>query len=249
MSNPLLEVKDLTVTYLTTPVLRNLSFSIQEGERLGVVGESGSGKSSLARALLNLTSPGSIPHISGEILHHSKERGAMIFQDSMTSLNPTMKVGRQVLEAVFVKHPKISPSQGKKEVYALFQNVGFSSPESLYHYYPHELSGGMRQRVMIAMALALEPKLLVADEATSSLDVTIQAQILDLLKEIQRHLGMAILFITHDLPLACSFCDRILVLYQGMLVESATPEELLHAPSHPYTKKLLSTLLLEKEEA
>lgn len=243
----ILTVEDLKVSFSKHLVLRGVSFSLFEGERLAIVGESGCGKSVTARALMGLNPKEISKMESGKIIYGERDllqlpeeelrkyRGseiAMIFQDPMASLNPTMSVGKQVQE--------ILPS--REGVIALFRRVGIPEPVDRYHFYPHQLSGGMRQRVMIAIALAGNPKILIADEPTTALDVTIQAQILDLLKNIQQEMKMSIIFITHDLSLVAGFCSRILVMYAGVIVENAKVERLFTEPAHPYTKKLLRAL-------
>lgn len=245
----ILAVEDLKISFSKVQALRGVSFSLFEGESLAIVGESGSGKSVLARALMGLnvneTSTGKVIYQEINLLDlkedklrafRGKEIG-MIFQDPMASLNPTMIVGRQVQENL--PHATIKPYD---RVIELFKLVGIPEPEKRYNLYPYQLSGGMRQRVMIAIALAGNPKILIADEPTTALDVTIQAQILDLLQNIQREMKMSIIFITHDLSLVAGFCSRILVMYGGVIVENARVERLFKDPGHPYTKKLLRAL-------
>ncbi|MCP5470363.1 MAG: ABC transporter ATP-binding protein [Chlamydiales bacterium] len=248
---PLLDVKDLTISFSTylgeVKAVREVSFHVEEGETVGIVGESGCGKSVTAQSLmrLNPTPPANIE--SGSILFEEEEilkksnremrkiRGkkiGMIFQDPMTALNPTMRIGKQLCEM------GISYS----EALALLEMVEIRNPPKRMLQYPHELSGGMRQRVMIAIAIACNPKLLIADEPTTALDVTIQAQILDLLKSIQKKKGMSIILITHDLGVVASMCDRVLVMYGGQIVESADVKTLFSAPAHPYTEGLLRSM-------
>lgn len=255
--NPTLAVNNLRISFRNQQknfqILRGVSFELYEGENLAIVGESGSGKTVLAKAITALN-PDESSHIdSGEIIYKGSDllkfsekqmqqiRGkeiGMIFQDPLTFLNPTMKVGKQVQENLPEPHSKNAPS----EVIELFQLVGITEPNKRYHLYPHELSGGMRQRVMIAIALASKPKILIADEPTTALDVTIQAQILQLLKKIQKELHMSLLFITHNLSLIPGFCDRVLVLYAGSVVELARTKELFLNPKHPYTSKLIQAI-------
>lgn len=260
MTTPLLEVKDLSVAFRTyggtVKAVRNVSFHINKGETVGIVGESGCGKSATAQAVIRLipSPPGMIEN--GEILFEgidllkktSKEmeriRGkevSMIFQDPMSSLNPTMKIGRQIFE-ILQKHLKFSKRQAQARSIELMHEVGISDPEKRLNQYPHEFSGGMRQRAMIALALACNPKLLIADEPTTALDVTIQAQILNLMKDIQQKKQMSIVLITHDLGIVAGMCDRVLVMYGGTLVEVSEVNELYASPFHPYTKGLLKSV-------
>ena len=227
-----LSVKNLSIPYAG---VHQISFELQPGESIAIVGESGSGKSTIAKALMNL-----IPRDSGEILSGGKM--AMIFQDSLSTLNPTMSIGKQILESYVKHHPR--ESSPKEKVLELLKWVGL--PESRYASYPHEFSGGMRQRILIAIALATSPKILIADEPTSALDTAIQQQIWDLLQRIKKELNMSLLFITHDLSLAARFASRILVVYQGHLVEEQETLSLFQQPQHPYTKKLLQTTSREK---
>jgi len=231
---------------------------LSEGEAVGLVGESGSGKTMLALSILGLQPegtgtilPGSSIRIQGEELVGGSDqrfrnvRGgevAMIFQEPMTSLNPVYTVGDQVLEAVEL-HRSLNRKEALAEVFRLLDEVGIADPQARAGHYPHQLSGGMRQRAMIAMALAGEPNLLVADEPTTALDVTIQAQILSLLKRIQARLGMGLLLISHDLNVVSRVCERIVILYAGRIVESGKTEEILAAPKHPYTRGLMGSRL------
>lgn len=254
----MIEVKNLFVTFKTKRhairAVRDLSFTIAEGETVGIVGESGCGKSTVAKSLLKLL-PASC-QLEGEILFQGqnlvelsekqmqKVRGkeiGMIFQDPMTSLNPTMKIGKQVAEGYARHHPDVSSKEALAYAESLLELVGIPQAKERIDAYPHTLSGGMRQRVMIALALAPKPKLIVADEPTTALDVTIQAQILDLLKEIQQKTGTSILLITHDLSVVAGMCDRVLVMYGGKIVEKAGVEELFSHPRHPYTQRLIQS--------
>jgi peptide/nickel transport system ATP-binding protein len=260
MSPPLLDIKNLAVEFhLKRGVLtavRNLSFSLAEGETFGIVGETGCGKSITALSILRLvpSPPGKISH--GELLFEgedlltksSKEmekiRGrkiSMIFQEPMTSLNPSLTVGAQIDECyrVHLGHSKKVARDHTEHVLSL---VRLPAPRTLADRYPHELSGGMRQRVMIAMALACQPKLLIADEPTTALDVTIQAQITELLKELQEKFKMALIFISHNLGVVARLCDRIGVMYAGTMVELAEKKTLFHRPQHPYTIALLDAI-------
>ncbi len=255
---PLLEVDDLRVDFFTrrgtVQAVRGVSFRLGRGETLGVVGESGSGKSVMAQTLLGLTElPGRITggdvRWKGESLVTDAEaalrrvRGkeiAMVFQDPMTSLNPLFTVGTQVAE-VCRRHLGSSRKAARDRAVELLDLVGIANPERRVKQYPHEMSGGMRQRVLIAMALACEPELLVADEPTTALDVTIQAQILELVAELQQRLGLAVLLITHDLGVVAGLCDRVAVMYAGKLVEVAAADDLYATPGHPYTAGLLNS--------
>jgi len=255
----LLEVEDLAVSFTRdgrrVRVLDGVSFSIEPGEILGVVGESGSGKTVTALSLARLLGEqGSIERgrisLDGRDLtvlsadEMTKVRGqdiAMIFQEPMTSLNPLLKVGFQIAE-VLMEHLRLDRAQAKRRATDLLDLVGIADPERRAEAYPHQLSGGMRQRVMIAMALACEPKLLIADEPTTALDVTIQAQILALLRDLRERTGAAIMLITHDLGVIAETVDRVLVMYAGEIVEEAPVERLFAAPAHPYTRLLLRSI-------
>ena len=257
--SPLLQIDNLSVDFSfnhqRVHAVRDVSFSLFEKETLGIVGESGCGKSTLAKALIRLTPPtsrlmGSVRYKGREILSLSEKqmltvRGkemSMIFQDPMTSLNPTMKIGKQIIEGYLLHHTSLSKKEKHDLAIKLLTLVGIPRPSELINAYPHTLSGGMRQRVMIALSLAAEPNILIADEPTTALDVTIQAQIIKLLKEIQRDLKMSIILITHDLSVIAHFCHRVLVMYAGKIVESAPVEQLFSSPKHPYTKRLLASL-------
>ncbi len=260
MNAPLLKIKNLNVSFLTRRqklhAVRNIEFELRPGETLGIVGESGCGKSATAKALVKLI-PKQYADLTGEIWYgkHNlasfsekqmqKVRGkeiGMIFQDPMTSLNPTMKIGKQIVEGYLRHFPEVSWKSAWKYGTEVLHLVGIPNPEERMDEYPHTLSGGMRQRVMIAIALACKPKLILADEPTTALDVTIQAQILDLMKEIQQKTQTSIILITHDLSVVARCCDRILVMYAGKIVESATVDQLFAAPQHPYTQRLLQAI-------
>ncbi|HEY2801154.1 MAG TPA: ABC transporter ATP-binding protein [Chthoniobacterales bacterium] len=257
---PLLQVENLRTYFHTrSGVVRavdNVSFSIRAGETLGIVGESGSGKSVACSSLLRLIPqpPGRIE--SGRALFHDLdllhcpekelrairgERIAMIFQDPMTSLNPYMRVGDQVVEPLVI-HRKISPNDAFDLGVAALREVGIQDPARRMRAYPHEFSGGMRQRVMIAMALITKPELLLADEPTTALDVTVQAQILELIGKMQEELGTAVVFVTHDIGVVAGFCDRVLVMYAGRILESAPTAQIFYAPKHPYNQALQKSI-------
>lgn len=256
----LLEVKNLSVTFTAGErkayAVRNISFFLREGERLGIVGESGCGKSATAKALVKLL-PAYSSTLEGEILFNGKNladfnerkmqkiRGkeiGMIFQDPMTSLNPTLKIGKQIEEGYLRHHPDATKEEATHSASEMLKLVGIAQANDVMNSYPHTLSGGMRQRVMIALALVSKPKLLIADEPTTSLDVTIQAQILELMRSIQKSTDTSIILITHDLSVVAGFCDRILVMYAGQIVEDAPVERLFSHPQHPYTVRLLQSI-------
>lgn len=262
----LLEVKNLETAFDIDGEYYNavddVSFSVKKGEILGIVGESGCGKSVLSLSVMHLLPKGIGKVMGGEVYFDGKRidqlstkeinkiRGkdiAMIFQEPMTSLNPVFTIGYQLTEVLF-NHMKISKQKARIEAIQLLKSVGISRAEQVVDEYPHQLSGGMRQRVMIAMAIACQPKLLIADEPTTALDVTIQAQILELLKDIQKANDMSIILITHDLGVVAEMCDRVLVMYAGKIVEKATVEDLFFDPKHPYTKLLLGSIPKLEEE-
>jgi peptide/nickel transport system ATP-binding protein len=256
-----LDVRDLRVSFPAADRRRfhpvdGVSFSLDRGETLALVGESGCGKSLTSLALLRLVpAPGRVDDgsvirlgdtdvlsLKGEALRRIRgKRIGMIFQDPMTSLNPVFTVGQQIAEGVRA-HFRISRTQARDRARALLQEVGIPDPDGRLDAYPHQLSGGMRQRVMIAIALAAEPELLVADEPTTALDVTVQAQILEVLDELRRRRGMAVLLITHDLGIVAGRADRVAVMYAGQIVEEAPTGELFEHPSHPYTQGLFASV-------
>ena len=255
-----LKVKDLHISFLTSDkeleAVRGVSFEVKKGETIGIVGESGSGKSVTARSIMRLLpSPpsllknGEIEFLGENLINKSEKemesiRGqdiSMIFQDPMTSLNPTIRIGKQIAESL-IKHQKLSKKEAKKQALELLKLVGIKNSEERFNQYPHEFSGGMRQRVMIAIALACRPTLLIADEPTTALDVTIQAQILNLMKDMQTRFGTSIILITHDLGVVAGMCDRVAVMKDGEIVETGTTEEIFENPQHDYTKKLLNAL-------
>ncbi len=259
MSEKLLEIKDERLSFFTpageVKALNGVSFSMEEGEVLGIVGESGSGKSVTAYSIMGLTAyPGKLVggtvHFNGHEIEKMTEkefrkiRGnevSIIFQDPMTSLNPVYTIGNQIVEVILL-HTNKTKKEAYERAKELLELVGINEPTKRLKQYPHELSGGMRQRVMIAIALACEPKLLIADEPTTALDVTIQAQILELMQELRKKLGMSIIMITHDLGVVASMCEKIAVMYAGHIVEYGTADEIFYNPSHEYTKGLIKSI-------
>lgn len=256
----LLEIIDLRVYFHTDDgVLKavdGVSLSIQPGEILGLVGESGCGKSVTAFSILRLVQAPPAEYAGGHIMLGAEDllacsearirrvRGnkiSMIFQEPMSSLNPILSVGRQITEAIRA-HRKVSKRDARQLAISMLQRVGIASPETRFDEYPHQMSGGMKQRVMIAMALVCRPQLLIADEPTTALDVTIQAQILDLLRELQSEFAMSVLLITHDLGVVAETCDRVAVMYAGKIVERAQVDDLFDQPKHPYTHGLLKSV-------
>ena len=256
----LLEVKNLKTQFFSnkgvSTAVNEISFHLEEGKTLCIVGESGSGKSMTSLSIMGLVEePGRVT--AGEILFKNSDllqktkyelqaiRGneiAMIFQEPMTSLNPSYKVGYQIDEVLRLHQKSLSKEQRKQRVIELFEEVGIPQAVDKYNEYPFKLSGGQRQRVMIAMAMACEPKLLIADEPTTALDVTIQAQVLDLMNELKQKKGTSILFITHDLAVVAQMADEVIVMYKGHVVEQANVKELFANPKHPYTKALLNSI-------
>ncbi len=259
MSEQLLEVKNLQTSFFThvgeVKAIRGISFSVQRGEMIGVVGESGSGKSVSSLAIMGLLQyPGKVT--GGEIIFDGenllkkskkemrKIRGnriAMIFQDPMTSLNPLFTIGNQMVEAIR-EHQKVSRKQAVKKAVEMLRTVGIPSPESRMNAYPHEFSGGMRQRAMIAMSLSCNPELLIADEPTTALDVTIQAQVIRLLKALRDKTNTAIMLTTHDLGVVANSCSRVVVMYGGQIMEMGSVNAIFYAPLHPYTMGLLRSI-------
>ena len=255
----LLEVKDLHTSFFTdageVKAVNGVSFNLEKGKVLGIVGESGSGKSVTAYSIMQiLASAGKI--VGGSVLFNGKEligsgekemkdirgnRISIIFQDPMTSLNPTYTIGKQLMEAIIL-HTGRNKQQARERAIEMLKLVNVNEPEKRMKQYPFEFSGGMRQRVMIAMALACEPDILIADEPTTALDVTIQAQILDLMKQLQKELGMAIIMITHDLGVVAQMCDEVIVMYAGSICEQGTADEIFYNPCHEYTKGLLRSI-------
>jgi len=260
MNAPMLQVRNLTVGLKRHgQVLRlvdGISFDVQAGETLGIVGESGSGKSTTALALMRLTPRSTWPHTSGQVLFDGHDillmeedrlramRGrdiSMVLQDPMASLNPVFTVGKQIEEA-FAVHNLCAKAERRSLAIEALRRVRIATPEQRVDDYPHQMSGGMKQRVVGAIALACQPRLLIADEPTTSLDVTIQAQYLDLLKDIQRESGMSMVFITHDFGVVARMCDRVCVLYAGQIVESAPVRTIFKNPAHWYTRALLDSV-------
>ena len=260
--NIILEVKNLSVTFQTEAgrirAVDNVSFQVRKGRTLGIVGESGCGKSATALSIIRLLpkpagilEQGNIWFMNKDIAKTSKEhmhkiRGkhiAMIFQEPMTALNPVHKIGRQIMEVFELHFKNMSKSNMKKESLNLLKKVGIPDPDQRLKEYPHQISGGMRQRVMIAIALAGKPDILIADEPTTALDVTIQAQILNLIKKLQEERGMAVIFITHDLGVIAQVCDDVVVMYAGKTAEKASVRDIFNNPWHPYTKGLLSSIV------
>ena len=259
MARKLLSVRDLKTSFFThvgeVKAVRGISFDVNEGEVLGIVGESGSGKSVTSLSIMGLLQyPGRV--VDGEILLNGEDiltysknqmrrvRGkeiAMIFQDPMTSLNPVYTIGNQIMEMI-LEHEKMSRREARARAIEMLKLVGIPAAEKRIDSYPHEFSGGMRQRVMIARALSCNPKLLIADEPTTALDVTIQAQILNLIKKLNRQFGMTTMLITHDLGVVATVCDKVAVMYGGLIMEYGTADEIFYHPRHPYTMGLLGSI-------
>lgn len=259
MARKLLSVRNLKTSFFThvgeVKAVRGISFDVNEGEVLGIVGESGSGKSVTSLSIMGLLQyPGRV--VDGEILLNGEDiltysknqmrkvRGkeiAMIFQDPMTSLNPVYTIGNQIMEMI-LEHEKMSRREARERAIEMLKLVGIPAAEKRIDSYPHEFSGGMRQRVMIALALSCNPKLLIADEPTTALDVTIQAQILNLIKKLNRQFGMTTMLITHDLGVVATVCDKVAVMYGGLIMEYGTADEIFYHPRHPYTMGLLGSI-------
>lgn len=258
-TNVLLDVENLHTSFFTdngeVKAVNGISFKLEKGKTLGIVGESGSGKSVTAYSIMQIlaetgrVTEGKVLFKGDNILDYSEsemqkfrgEKISIIFQDPMTSLNPVFTVGYQLEEAILL-HTNKTKAEAKARAIEMLTLVGVNEPESRVKQYPHELSGGMRQRVMIAMALACEPDILIADEPTTALDVTIQAQILELMQDLQKKLGMAIIMVTHDLGVIASMCDEIIVMYGGRVCERGTADDIFYSPSHEYTKGLLRSI-------
>ncbi|WP_297333318.1 ABC transporter ATP-binding protein [Flavobacterium sp.] len=259
MEQPLLQINHVTISARKEgqwlPIVKDSDFVLHQNEILGIVGESGSGKSVTSLAVMGLLPKGVLQVTNGAILFEGKDIAAlpqkelqkmrgnaigMIFQEPMSSLNPSLKCGYQVAE-ILKQHTKLSAAQIKAQVLSLFEKVKLPEPEKIYNRYPHEISGGQKQRVMIAMAIACKPKILIADEPTTALDVTVQKEIILLLKELQRETGMSIIFISHDLSLVSEIADRVLVMYRGEIVEQGNAESIFNNPQHLYTKALINS--------
>lgn len=259
MAESVLEVKDLKLGIRDgkrqIPIVNGVTFDLKKGETLGIVGESGCGKSLTSLSLMGLLPPG-IEYQNGNIEIRNQNmmgvkdkvwrsvRGkkvSMIFQEPMTSLNPVFTIGDQIVEMI-LSHNKMKKAEAKSHAIHMLKTLGIPRAEEVFNEYPHQLSGGMRQRVMIAIALSCNPEILIADEPTTALDVTIQAQILELMKKLQKQMDMSIVLITHDLGVVAEMCDRVIVMYAGEVVEESTVVELFDNPKHPYTKGLLASL-------
>ena len=258
---PVLRVRELSIAFDTeegeVTVVDKVGFHLRAGDTLGLVGESGCGKSVTALAIMGLLPKPAGRLVGGSVVFQGEtiasaeaanlqgvrgNRIAMVFQEPMTALNPVQRIGRQITEVFALHQSGLSAAEATRRARGLLEQVGIPAPERRLEEYPHELSGGMRQRVMIAMALACRPDVLIADEPTTALDVTIQAQILELLRELQAATGMAILFITHDLGVIAELCSRVVVMYAGRVVEQAVAQHLFQAPLHPYTRGLLASM-------
>ena len=259
MSERLLEVNNMKTSFYThvgeVQAVRGVSFNLNKGEALGIVGESGSGKSVTSMSIMGLLQyPGKVK--DGNIIFKGEEltkksqkemmaiRGneiAMIFQDPMTSLNPVYTIGNQIIEAI-VRHQHVGKKEARVKAIDMLRTVGIPSPEKRVDNYPHEFSGGMRQRAMIAIALSCQPDLLIADEPTTALDVTIQAQILELIKELKDKMDTSVILITHDLGVVADVCSRVVVMYGGLIMEEGTAEQIFYDPSHPYTMGLMKSI-------
>ncbi|HKR27308.1 MAG TPA: ABC transporter ATP-binding protein [Acidobacteriaceae bacterium] len=252
---PLLQIEDLRIRFAETPAVRGLSLAVGDSECLGLVGESGSGKSVTALAILGLL--GQAATVTGRIAFDDRDlvslppaemrrlRGrdiAMVFQEPMTALNPVMPIGEQIAESVRVHQPRLSRREIREHVLEALTAVALPRPAERYADYPHQFSGGQRQRILIAMAIVNRPRLLIADEPTTALDVTVQAQILDLLAKLREQFGLAMLFISHDLAVVSQVADRVVVMRHGLLLEEATRQELFSRPLHPYTRSLLGAV-------
>ncbi len=264
--NPLLKIEDLSLEFRRdtqwNPILHHINLSLNVGEVLGIVGESGSGKSVTALSVMQLLNPKTVRYPSGKILFHENNddknppldilkasesamqalRGnqiGMIFQEPMTSLNPVLRCGEQITEQIIL-HKHTTQKEAKEQVLNLFEEVMLPRPSQIFDSYPHELSGGQKQRIMIAMAMSCNPKLLIADEPTTALDVTIQKNILELIRSLQQKHGMSVLFITHDLGVMAEVADRTIVMYKGNIVEENSVRDIFQNPKNPYTKQLIA---------
>lgn len=257
---PIIEINNLKINYYSgekrTHAVKGVSFKVDKGEIIGIVGESGSGKSTIAKSIIRLLNPNYTEIEMGEVIYKGRDilkmngkelnkvRGkkiAMIFQNASTALDPVYTIGNQIIEMILL-HEKIDPKQAKVRAIELLQKVSLSLPEKRLNQYPHELSGGMQQRVMIAIAMACNPDILIADEPTTALDVTTQAQILKLLLRMREEYGLTIIFITHDMGVVAQISNRVLVMYKGKLVEEGATDVLFENPKHPYTRGLLAAI-------
>lgn len=257
----ILQVKDLKTYYYSKekiiPAVDGVSFTLKQGESIGIVGESGCGKSTVARTVIRLLDQSYTRIEGGQVLFHGQDilkisakemnriRGkkiSMIFQNPLSTLNPVFTVGDQIGEVISLHNRKLGKNEVRKKVIELLRLVGIPSPEIRFHDYPHQMSGGMQQRVIIAIALACSPEIVIADEPTTALDVTIQAQILDLMKQLQSEFHMGLILITHNMGVVVRMCERILVMYGGVVVESGFTKDIFSNPSHPYTKGLLAAI-------
>ena len=260
MEERLLEVRELTTQFKTErgylKAIDGVSFDVYKGEMLGIVGESGCGKSVTSQSILRLYDEKQLARYDGEVLFCGEnlfdfsvrkmqdirgEKISMVFQDALSSLNPVFTVGNQIMESLLI-HRKISKKEAKEKAVEMLRLVGIPDPERRFYQYPFELSGGMRQRVMIAVALACRPQILIADEPTTALDVTIQAQIMDLIVEMNQKLDMGVMLITHDLAVVAETCKRVIVMYLGQIVEEGLVEDIFDHPLHPYTQGLMSSI-------
>lgn len=260
MSDNILEIKDFVVSFETyageVQAVRGVSFEVKHGEIIAIVGESGSGKSVMTQSIVKLLPSPPAVIKSGTVIFNKKDissykfkqlmgiKGkeiAYVFQDPMTSLNPTIKIGQQITEGILA-HSKLSTREANERALILLRNAGIPNPQKRMEQYPHELSGGMRQRVMIAIAIAMDPKLLIADEPTTALDVTIQSQILGTLKEINEKTGMSMILITHDMGIVANMAQRVIVMYGGKIVETGDVLEIFECAQHPYTRSLLASV-------
>ena len=267
MNSKLLEVKNLAASFKTErglmKAIDGISFYAQENEILGIVGESGCGKSVTCQSVLRLYDEKHLVKLEGEILfdgenllkYSEKEmehiRGgaiAMVFQDALSALNPVMKIGDQIVEGILLHHKELSKAEAKERALNILEQVGIPAFRERFEQYPHELSGGMRQRIMIAIALVCGPRILIADEPTTALDVTIQAQIMNLIVRLKEEMGMSVILITHDLAVVAETCDRVVVMYLGQIVEEADVKELFLHPAHPYTRGMMMSIPSMSEE-
>lgn len=267
MGEKILEVKNLATSFKTErgvmKAIDGINFCANKNEILGIVGESGCGKSVTCQSILRLYDEKHMAKIEGQVLlngedilkysEHQMEkiRGysiSMVFQDALSALNPVMRIGDQIMEVIRLHHKGISKEEAKKQTLNILKLVGIPAYQERFRQYPHEMSGGMRQRIMIAIALVCQPQILIADEPTTALDVTIQAQIMNLITKLKEKMGMSVLLITHDLAVVAETCDRVIVMYLGQIVEEAPVQELFQNPAHPYTKGMMMSIPVMAEE-